>query len=101
MNSSVVLSRVEVDLDGYQLRSDKSRIPLTSREHDVLELLMCRRGESVSREQILNQIWGHEVSVGHSNVDNVVARLRAKLGRLDGNTTWIATVHGTGYRWSR
>jgi len=92
---------VLIDLEGYTLRNDRDRLPLTATERDVLSLLILRSGQSVSRDEILDQIWGPEATIGHSNVDNVVARLRAKLDFLDGTMTWISTVRGTGYRWSR
>ena len=72
-------------------------IPLSSREFDILELLLQRRGELVTRFDILNEVWDGETDL-HSNVIDVhVASLRAKIDRPFGTET-ITTLRGAGYR---
>ena len=69
-------------------------VELTAREFDLLAYLMENRGAVVSREQLLDRVWGLEYPGGTRTVDVHVAQLRRKLRRPD----TIATVRGAGYK---
>jgi DNA-binding response OmpR family regulator len=89
---------VEVDFRTMQARKGGRVVMLSGLEFEVLRYLVQRRGEVVSREQLLEHVWGyHEAPVTRS-VDNVVARLRQKLEPALGKPRHILTVHGVGYR---
>ena len=72
-------------------------IALSSREFDILELLLARRGELVSRFDILNEVWDGETDLRSNVIDVHVASLRAKIDRPFGTET-ITTLRGAGYR---
>lgn len=91
---------LRVDLEGYQIRQGKRRQALTKTECAALALLLHHAGRTLTREQILNTVWGRDAEVGDASVDNVIARLRARLHSLHPDQRWIETVRGTGYRWS-
>ena len=80
-----------VDLNG-------ERIELSPREFDVLGELVQSAGRTVSRAELLRNVWGIEFDPGTKIVEVQVARLRRKLGR--GTTSIIQTVVGEGYRLS-
>ena len=66
---------------------------LTNREFALLELLMRRKGETISRIQLLESVWGMEFDPG-SNIVNVYIRsLRRKIGEQK-----VQTIRGVGYR---
>jgi DNA-binding winged helix-turn-helix (wHTH) protein len=67
---------------------------LTRKEFDVMRYLAGRRGEAVSRIELLNDVWDLKYDVGGNVVDAVIATLRKKLGDLAGV---IETIHGHGY----
>ena len=72
---------------------DGQIVELTNREFALLELLMRRKGETISRIQLLESVWGMEFDPG-SNIVNVYIRsLRRKIGENK-----VQTVRGVGYR---
>ena len=59
---------------------------------------MAHTGQVVTREQILNQVWGYEESPTTRTIDNFVAKLRQKIERSPHEPEHILTVHGAGYK---
>lgn len=86
--------KLVLDSFGYQLWVDGRRVPLTSTELAVMGALINARGQALSRAEILDAAWGENLEVGERAVDNVILRLRRKLG--DANV--IETVRGVGFR---
>jgi two-component system, OmpR family, response regulator NblR len=85
-----------LDLDHRQAVRGHRSIALTSKEFELLRYLLERQGETLSREQILENVWGTEY-MGESNVIEVYIRyLRLKLHE-EGEKRLIHTVRGTGY----
>lgn len=81
---------------------DDTEIELTTAEFDLLAELLRRRGQVLSRDQIMNAEKGREWESYDRAVDGLVSRLRRKLGRgiADGRN-FIRTVHGVGYSFTR
>lgn len=79
------------------VRSGK-RLDLSTREFELLRYLLAHRGEVVSREQLLRDVWGYSQAVVTRTVDNYVLRLRAHLEPDPHNPRFIITVHGEGYQ---
>ena len=71
-------------------------VPLTRREIDVLERLAWARGHAVSRDDLLEEIWGESTPEAAASLEVIVARLRRKLDRGHGESL-IRTVRGFGY----
>lgn len=71
-------------------------IELTSKEFDLLLFFAKHQGQALSREQVLNQIWGNDYFGTDRVVDDLIRRLRKKLPALQ-----IETIHGYGYRMVR
>lgn len=71
-------------------------LPLNTKECGILQLLAEHRGEAVSREQFLDQVWGYHASPTERTVDNFITELRRKIGDSDRNH--LQTVRGQGYR---
>ena len=74
------------------------RVDFTAREFDLLRHLVARTGQVVTREQILNQVRGHEESPTTRTIDNFVAKLRQKIERTPRAPEHILTIHGAGYK---
>jgi DNA-binding response OmpR family regulator len=89
---------VELNFRLMRARKGKRTVPLSGLEFEVLRYLVLRRGDIVSREQLLHDVWRYETSPVTRSVDNVVARLRHKLEPQPDRPTHILTVHGIGYR---
>jgi hypothetical protein len=87
-----------LDLEARELVVDGERLELTRREFELLRYLMEREGKTVTRADLLADVWGYGYE-GDSNVVDVAVRaVRRKLGTKAG---LIATVRGAGYRYRR
>jgi DNA-binding response OmpR family regulator len=86
---------VVADFDGALVTIDGEPIRLTRREFDLLRCLVENRNRVLSRDRLLERVWGYEPSVETRSVDVHVGRLRSKLGPAGHQ---IETVVGLGYR---
>jgi two-component system cell cycle response regulator CtrA len=73
------------------------RVYLTSKEHQMLELLGLRQGKTVSKEQFLNHLYGGIEEPEQKIIDVFMCKLRKKLSRASGGKDYIETVWGRGY----
>lgn len=80
---------------------DDKEIPLTPKALLLLEYLMTHPDELVSRERLLDVVWGWEYPVGSRAVDTRVAELRRVLGDDAGNPRFVETIPGQGYRFAK
>jgi len=89
---------VEVDFRKYECRRAGSLVEMTRKEFSVLRLLAARAGTVVTREELLDEVWGYENYPTTRTVDNHVASLRGKLEADPSHPRHIRTVHGVGYK---
>jgi DNA-binding response OmpR family regulator len=89
---------VELSFKKYAARKAGRELELSPREFEILRYLIRRRGEIVTRDQLLDEVWGYESSPVTRTVDNHIARLRQKIEQDPSNPQHIVTVHGLGYR---
>ena len=83
------------DFDGVSIQVDDEPIRLTRREFDLLKCLVENRNRVLSRDRLLERVWGYDRSIETRSVDVHVGRLRAKLGA---SGQQIETLVGLGYR---
>jgi two-component system response regulator CssR len=84
-----------IDIEKRLIKLNNEEIIMTSREFDLLVLLINRKGGAVTRDQILNELWGNGYFGSDRVVDDLVRRLRKKLPELK-----VETIYGHGYRLS-
>jgi two-component system, OmpR family, alkaline phosphatase synthesis response regulator PhoP len=89
---------LKIDFPGQQLVVDGAAQECTSREFHLLKYLIQNRGRVLSRDQILNQVWGFDYDGTPRTIDNFINKLRTKLEHDVTKPTWIQTVRGTGYK---
>jgi DNA-binding response OmpR family regulator len=87
-----------LDLQARKLERDGEKVHLTPKEFGLLELLVEREGRALTRNQILNAVWGHSAFVSQRSVDQCVNTLRSKIEPDSGDPVYIQTVRGIGYR---
>lgn len=95
----------EVRFDGYCLNTAERRlwnaegkeIDLTTAEFELLNALLRRRGQVLSRDQLMNAIKGRDWESYDRAIDGLVSRVRRKIPRIGGGSPYIRTVHGIGY----
>lgn len=91
----------ELDRRAYELRRGGSVVHLERIPFDLLNLLVERRGELVTRKEILEQIWGKDVFVdGDNGINTAVRKIRLALKEDPENPRFLRTVPGKGYRFA-
>ena len=89
----LVLGRVTLDRGARRVLVDGGEVTLTATEFDLLAYLMQHPGRVITRDRLLEEVWGYASAVGTRTVDVHVAQVRAKLG----DASPIRTVRGVGY----
>lgn len=92
---------IEVDLVAREARVAGSPVRLGPLEFKLLEYLSRNPGVAVSRDQILNEVYGYDADISTERVDLLVRRLRAKLGEGPDSEGHLVAVPGYGYRLER
>ena len=90
--------KVAIDFDRHEARRAGERVELTGKEFDVLRLLARHRGEIVTRDRLLEEVWGYETYPTTRTVDNHILRLRQKLEDDPSNPRHILSIYGEGYK---
>lgn len=89
---------VQVDFLNRTVRRAGKLVKLTAKEYAVLALLIRKKGKTVTREELLDQVWGFEAYPTTRTVDTHVFNLRRKLERDPRHPAHFLSDHGTGYR---
>ena len=92
------MGAAEVDPRTFELRTKTQRAPLTARELKLLQTFHQHPGEVLSRDRLLNEVWGTNYLGTTRTLDQVIVQLRKKLGDPADNPKHLLTVHGVGYR---
>jgi DNA-binding response OmpR family regulator len=90
---------VVVDFTRYQARKGSRSLEMTRKEFGVLRYLASRAGAVVTRDELLNEVWGYDATPTTRTVDNHLASLRAKLEAVPSQPRHLLTIHGVGYKW--
>ena len=91
---------VRLHLRARQVFRAGTEVRLTRKEFDLLRYLVEHRGEILTRERLLDEVWGYERFPTTRTVDTHVLRLRQKFERDPEHPAFILTVHGQGYRFA-
>jgi two-component system alkaline phosphatase synthesis response regulator PhoP len=89
---------IDLDFEIYQARKGDAVLELSPREFELLRYLIERKGETVSRDRLLEDVWGYESYPSTRTVDTHIAKLRAKIGDSGSEPKFILTIHGAGYK---
>ena len=95
---SFCFGNVEVDLGRFLVRRAGKEVVLTSKEMALLKYLVQHRGEVITRNDLLDKVWGHERFPVTRTVDTHMVRLRKKLEEDPSNPRHLLSVYGEGYR---
>src|SRR2546430_298383 len=89
---------VEVDLRSCRVSRQGKDLDFSSKEFDLLEYFLCHRGETLSRDRLLEEVWGYDRFPTTRTVDAHIVRLRQKVEPKPDEPRFILTVHRTGYK---
>jgi DNA-binding response OmpR family regulator len=95
---SFKIGHAEIDPKTFQVRRGKTIDELTARELKLLQIFYAHPGEVLSRDRLLNEVWGYNYYGTTRTLDQVIVQLRKKLGDNGGNPRHLVTVHGVGYK---
>jgi two-component system alkaline phosphatase synthesis response regulator PhoP len=90
---------IDIDFVAMEVRKDGATVDFSLKEIEMLRLLIEKRGQAVSRSDMLRIVWGYEDGAMPTTrtIDTHIARIRSKLGGEDG-CDFIKTVHKVGYK---
>lgn len=88
----------EVDFKRHRLTLDGQVLEFSAKESELLRFLVVHRGQVVSRDTLLAEVWGHSQDIVTRTVDNFIARLRKKIEPDPARPRYLITVHGSGYK---
>ncbi len=89
---------VEIDFDKFSATRDDEAVNLTPKEFDILRLLISSCGELVTRDRLLDVVWGYDVYPTTRTVDNHILKLRKKLEEDPASPKHILSIYGEGYK---
>ncbi|HXE42802.1 MAG TPA: response regulator transcription factor [Candidatus Baltobacteraceae bacterium] len=87
-----------IDPKTFQLKRGKSTEELTSKEVKLLQVFHAHAGEVLSRDKLLNEVWGYNYYGTTRTLDQVIVQLRKKLGDNGSEPKHLLTIHGVGYK---
>jgi DNA-binding response OmpR family regulator len=87
-----------IDPKKFQLQRGKTLEELTAKELKLLQLFHAHPDEVLSRDRLLNEVWGYNYYGTTRTLDQVIVQLRKKLGDNGGEARHLVTVHGVGYK---
>ena len=95
----VEFSGIKIDFKAYKAEKESKPIDLSAREYRLLKCLIAKKGSVVTRDELLDEVWGYNTYPTTRTVDNHIARLRQKIEEKNSKTPkHILTVHGVGYK---
>ncbi|MCJ7625474.1 MAG: response regulator transcription factor [Anaerolineaceae bacterium] len=92
---------LQMDIDAHTVVVEGITLNLTRLEFDLLNHLLSNAGRVMTRDQLLEQVWGYDFAGDTRAVDSAVKRLRAKLRTASANADAVEAVRGVGYRFNK
>ena len=98
IDQKVVIGHAEIDFSSYTITRNDEVLQLTSKEALLLKYMIEKKGQVLSRQNILDEVWGFEQYPHTRTIDNFIATLRKYLEADPNSPKLISTVRGTGYK---
>ncbi len=96
----VDFGKIKVDFEHYiAYDAQDNQIDMTYKEFEILKFFMKNKGRTVSRDELLDKVWGYEIYPTSRTVDNHIVKLRKKIETDPENPKHILTVYGIGYKY--
>jgi two-component system alkaline phosphatase synthesis response regulator PhoP len=89
---------ITLDKEKYEVRKSREKLVLTLKEFELLKMLIENRGRVLTRDTLLEKIWGYDYAGETRTVDVHIRHLRQKIHDEDGNNQMIETIRGVGYK---
>lgn len=89
---------VEIDFLAYEATKDGSPLDFTPKELELMRFFIENKGVALSRDRLLDEVWGYETFPCTRTVDNHILKLRKKIEDDPRNPQYLVTIHGYGYK---
>jgi len=89
---------VEIDFTHFKVKHKDKQIDLTSLEVEILKYFIAHQGEVITREALLDKVWGYEKYPTTRTIDNHILKLRKKIETDPSHPEYILSIYGEGYR---
>lgn len=99
-STSVSFKDLEIDFEKREIRKGGQKVDLTLKEFELLEILIKNKGRVLTRDFLLDKIWGYEYIGETRTVDVHIRHLRQKIEEDDKNPQLVETIRGVGYRFN-
>ena len=99
--SELTFGEVEVDFERMEISKSGEKVVLSAKEFQLLRYITENEGDVLTRDQLLNEVWGYDALPSTRTVDVHIAWLRQKLEKDSRYPRFILTVHGFGYKFQR
>ncbi|MFQ5582874.1 MAG: response regulator transcription factor [Calditrichia bacterium] len=96
---SIKIGNLEVNFATYNAFAGKQAVPMSHKEFEVLKYLWQHQNQTVSRDSLLEDVWGYDEYPTTRTVDNFILKLRQKIEDDPAHPRHILTVHGIGYKY--
>lgn len=97
---NLVFDNISIDFEKHEVKKDGTKVDLTLKEFELLEILIKNKGRVMTRDFLLDKVWGYEYMGETRTVDVHVRHLRQKIEEDDKNPKLIETIRGVGYRFN-
>ena len=94
----VLVGKLKIDFNNYTAYEGSEPIKLSLKEHEILHHLWRNKNRTVSRDNLLDSVWGYDFQPTTRTIDNFILKLRQKVEENPDNPSLILTVHGVGYK---
>ena len=94
----VKIGKLEINFNGYKATSKNRDVQMSHKEFEILHHLWKHRNSTVSRDDLLTEVWGYDENPATRTVDNFILKLRQKIEVDSNHPQIILTVHGIGYK---
>lgn len=92
------IGRLSVNFGSYNASEENDSVQMSHKEFEVLQYLWNKKNSTVSRDELLTNVWGQEIHITTRTIDNFILKLRQKIEIDPNHPKIILTVHGIGYK---
>ena len=97
-DKDVQIGQLTINFGTYQAKVKNKEVQMSHKEFEILHYLWKKKNATISRDELLTEVWGFEESPTTRTVDNFILKLRQKIEKDSNHPQFILTVHGVGYK---
>ncbi|MBV4418709.1 response regulator transcription factor [Clostridium tyrobutyricum] len=100
INKCYAFDNIHIDFEKHEVLKNSAKVELTLKEFELLQILIKNKGRVMTRDFLLDKVWGYEYVGETRTVDVHIRHIRQKIEDDDRNPKYIETIRGIGYRFN-